>query len=108
MPCYYFFNFLCNSYSDEFITVDPHEYDEVQRLMAEEDSGWSAYNEWASLLEPTEQAAALEQYAFERHQEQISTININGAPILINRDCNHSDCKSSRCSREVRLAGIAI
>lgn len=108
MSSYYLDNFLCNSYSDEHITVDPNEFDEVQRLMAEEEASWTAYCEWANQLEETERAAALEQFAFESRQERLGTVRINGSQVLINRDCNHSDCRSSRCSREVRLVGIAI
>lgn len=80
---------------------------ELAALLAEDESS-RAYNEWANQLEETERAAALEQYAFERKQERLSTVNVNGSQILIRRDCNHSDCASSQCKRAVRLGGIAI
>jgi hypothetical protein len=35
-------------------------------------------------------------------------VTVSGARIFINRDCNHADCRTSRCSREVRLMGVAI
>ena len=73
-----------------------------------EDDGWFAYAEWADQLEATERAAALDQFTFERKQEQLGSVNVGGARIFINRDCNHADCKFSRCSREVRLRGMAI
>jgi hypothetical protein len=107
MSGYIFDNFLCNIYSDELIIVDPDEIDEVQRLMAE-DNDWLAYAEWANQLEETERAAALEQFAFERKQERLGIDNVNGSPIFINRDCSHKECRSSRCSRELRLGGIAL
>jgi hypothetical protein len=107
MSGYIFDNFLCNIYSDELIAIDPDEFDEVQRLMADDD-GWPAYVEWANQLEETERAAALEQYAFERKQERLGTVSVNGSQILIKRDCNHSDCTSSQCKRAVRAGGIAI
>jgi hypothetical protein len=104
---YIFDNFLCNVYSDELVTIDLDEFDEVQRLMADDD-GWLAYAEWANQLEETERAAALEQFAFERKQEHLGMSDVNGSRVFINRDCTHEDCHSSRCSREARLGGIAL
>ena len=104
MSRYIFDNFLCNSYSDELTAIDQNE---INRLMAEDD-GWLAYAEWTAQLEATERAAALNQFAFERKQERLGSVNVSGARIFINRDCNHAECTSSRCSREVRLMGVAI
>jgi hypothetical protein len=30
------------------------------------------------------------------------------APILIKKECNHADCKTTRCNYDVRIGGIAI
>jgi hypothetical protein len=105
MASYYDDPFLCNIYSDELISVEPEEFDEVQRLIAEERDGWQAYAEWAGHLEPTERDAALEQLAFEREQERRGTVTLSGARLLI-KPCKC--CKSSPCQREVRLGGIAL
>lgn len=67
---------------------------ELAALLAEDESS-RAYNEWANQLEETERAAALEQYAFESKQERLGAVSVSGSQILINRDCNHSDCTSS-------------
>lgn len=107
MSGYIFDNFLCNIYSDELITVEPSEFDEVQSLMAGDD-GWCAYAEWANQLEETERAAVLEQFTFECKQERLGTSDVNGNRIFINRDCSHKGCLSSQCDREVRLGGIAL
>ena len=104
MSAYIFDNFLCNSYSDELTAIDQ---DEINRLMAEDDD-WRACAEWADQLEATERADALDQFAFERKQERLGSVTVSGARIFINRDCNHADCRTSRCSREVRLMGVAI
>ena len=80
-------------YSEELHSVTESEYDEV---MAD---GWEGYEVWS---------ADLEQAAFEREQERRSIVNTPHGQLLIKRDCNHSDCKSSRCSREVRIGGIAV
>jgi hypothetical protein len=97
-----------NRYSDEFIEVEPHEMEEVQRLIAEEQQALSEYADYLNQLEETERQAALEQLAFEHKQEQLGTVRINDVAIFINPDCSHPDCKSSQCSRDVRIGGIAI
>jgi hypothetical protein len=80
---------------------------ELAQLVAEDDAGQS--DEWLSQLEPTERRATLEQIAFEREQERRGTVKLDGGSrIFINRDCDHPECKSSRCEREVRLGGVAI
>jgi len=99
--------FLEHVYSDELTPNYLNYIDEVHRLMAEDD-GWQSYNQWASQLEETERNAVLEQLAFERKQERLARVNVNSVQLFINRDCNHKDCKSSRCSREIRLQGVAI
>lgn len=80
-------------YSEELFGITESEYDAV---MADD---WEGYEDWS---------ADLEQAAFEREQERRSIVNTPHGELLIKRDCTHSDCKWSRCSREVRLMGIAI
>jgi hypothetical protein len=48
--------------------------------------------------------------AHAEQQKQSETPKPAPAPrdILVRRDCNHKECKSSRCDREVRIGGIAI
>lgn len=104
MTSYYDENFLCNSYSDELTAVDP---EEVNRLMVEDD-GWQGYCQWASQLEQTEQVAAIEQYAFERKQERIGKIQLNGVPALIKKVCEHPQCSYFKCERSLRIGGIEI
>ena len=83
--------FLENVYSDELISVNPDEFDDVQRLMADE-----GYQEFSIELEQelTEQEAWI-------GSEQVSGI-------LIKKQCEHTRCPHTRCQREVRLGGIAI
>jgi hypothetical protein len=105
MSEYYDFNFLSNVYSEETSPVTESEYDDVMRLMAEEDGGWRAYCEWACRLESTEARAALEQRAFERDQERLGSVVVDDAQLLIKLcEC----CNSSSCKREVRVGGIVV
>ena len=99
--------FLEHVYSDELTPDYLNDIDEVHRLMAE-DEGWQDYRQWAGQLEETERASVLEQFAFDQKQERLAKVTFNGAQLLIKRDCAHKDCRSSRCSREVKLGGIAI
>jgi hypothetical protein len=83
--------FLGNVYSDELIQIDPDEFDEVQRLMAEK-----GYNEFSIELEQqlTEQEAWRGSKGF--------------SGIFIKKACEHSDCPHTRCVKSIRLGGIEI
>jgi len=83
--------FLENVYSDELIFVAPDEFDEVNRIMAEE--GYLDFS-----LE-------LEQQLDEQQAWQGSK-HLSG--ILIKKACEHSDCPHTRCARSLRLGGIEI
>ena len=83
--------FLENVYSDELIFVDPDEFDEVNRLMAEE-----GYHDFS---------VELEQQLDEQQAWQGSK-SVSG--ILIKKACEHSDCPHTRCARGLRLGGIEI
>ena len=76
-------------YSEELYSVSEQEYDEVMQASAVDD-GWQGYSEWSAELE----------------QGQI--VNTPNGEILINRDCSHKTCLSTRCDKDVRVGGIAI
>ena len=66
----YYDAFDCKINCEEVYTVDPDEYDEVMRELAEESQAQQGFNEWLDSLEPTERQAALEQAAMERREAQ--------------------------------------
>ena len=83
--------FLENVYSDELISVDLDEFDEVQRLMAD-----GGYHDFSIELEQQ-----LDEQEAWKGSEQFSGI-------LIKKACEHTHCPHTTCQREVRLGGIAI
>ena len=83
--------FLDHVYSDELIQIDPDEFDEVQRLMAEE--GYSDFS------------IELEQQLDEQEAWQGSK-QVQG--ILIKKACEHSTCPHTRCVKSLRIGGIEI
>ena len=83
--------FLENVYSDELITVDPDEFDEVQRLMADE-----GYHEFSIELEQQ-----LDEQQAWNGSKQFSEV-------LIKKACEHSTCSHTQCARSVRVGGIEI
>ena len=83
-------NYLSEVYSEElFAGISEADYDEVMQASAVDD-GWQGYAEWSQELE----------------QGQI--VDTPRGQILINRDCSHSACRSTRCERDVRVGGIAV
>jgi hypothetical protein len=84
-------NFLENVYSDELITVDPDEFDDVQRLMAEE-----GYLDFSIELDQQ-----LDEQEAWRGSKQFNEV-------LIKKACEHSDCPHIRCLKSIRLGGIEI
>jgi hypothetical protein len=83
--------FLEHVYSDELISVDPDEFDEVQQMMAEE-----GYHEFSIELEQH-----LDEQEAWKGSEQFNEV-------LIKKACEHLTCPHTTCQREVRLGGIAI
>ena len=81
--------FDLNVYSEETFTVTESEYDEVTQASAVDD-GWQGYTEWSEALE----------------QGQI--IDTPSGQILINRECSHNDCLTTRCEKAESFGGIAI
>ena len=84
-------NFFENVYSDELITVDPDEFDEVNRLIAEE-----GYHDFSVELEQQldEQKAWQESRQFN--------------DILIKKACEHPQCSHFNCEQGLRVGGIEI
>lgn len=80
--------FDLNVYSDEFFDFTEEEYESV--LADSADVLWQGYGEWSQELE----------------QGQI--VDTPHGPILINRDCSHPTCKSTRCDKDLRIGGISI
>ena len=78
-------------YSEELHQVSESEYDEVMSLMAEDESGWQGYGEWA---------ADVESAAWNGAQE------FNG--VMVKKACEHQDCPHFRCEKNLRLGGIEI
>ena len=83
--------YLENVYSDELIFIDPDEFDEVNRLMAEE-----GYHDFSLELEQE----------FDEQQAWQGSKQISG--ILIKKACEHISCPHTQCARSLRLGGIEI
>ena len=83
-------NFESNVYSEElFAGISEADYNEVMSASAVDD-GWQGYSEWSQELE----------------QGQI--IDTPHGQILINRDCSHTSCLTTRCEKGATYQGIAI
>ena len=83
--------YLENVYSDELITVDPDEFDEVNRLMAEE-----GYHDFSLELEQQ-----LDEQQAWNGSKQFNEV-------LIKKACEHISCPHIRCARSQRIGGIEI
>jgi hypothetical protein len=81
-------NFESNVYSEELQGVTETEFDEVMQMMADDDFG--GYGEWSQEL------------------EQGTITDTPQGPILINRDCAHKECTTTRCLKGASYQGIAI
>ena len=77
-------------YSEEiYAGISEADYAEVMNASAVEDE-WQGYSEWSAELE----------------QGQI--INTPHGEILINKECAHPACLTTRCEKDVRVGGIAV
>lgn len=83
-------SFDTNVYSEEIFSVREQEFDEVMQLMADEESGFEGYAEWSAELEQGQRVVTA-------HGE-----------ILINKECSHSTCHTTRCAKGQSYRGIAI
>jgi hypothetical protein len=76
--------FQTNVYSEELYQVNEADFDAVMS------DGWQGYSEWS------------------QEQEQGSIISTPRGDILMNRECSHADCHTTRCSKGATFQGIAI
>ena len=83
--------FLDHVYSDELIQVDPDEFDDVQRMLAEE-----GYHEFSIELE--QQLDEQEAWNGSKKFNEV----------LIKKVCEHTSCPHTRCAKAVRIGGIEI
>ena len=83
-------NFESNVYSEELHNISESEYDEVMQAIAEESTGFEGYGEWSEEL------------------QQGSIINTPHGEILINKECSHATCHTTRCDKAQTYRGIAI
>jgi len=82
--------FESNVYSEElFAGISEADYAEVMTAPTVED-GWQGYSEWSQEL------------------EQGEIIDTPRSQILINRDCSHTACRTTRCEKGATYQGIAI
>ena len=81
-------NYLSEVYSEElFAGISEADYAEVMNASA---TDYEGYAEWSTEL------------------EQGEVIDMPRGQILINRDCSHKTCLSTRCDKDVRVGGIAV
>jgi hypothetical protein len=83
-------NFESNVYSEELFSVTESDYNEVLQMIAEESTAFQGYGEWSQEL------------------EQGEIMKTSHGPILINRECAHRGCTTTRCSKGATYQGIAI
>ena len=77
--------FLTNVYSEELFDFTEEEFAAVMS-----DAAWQGYSEWSQEL------------------EQGEVIDTPHGQILINRDCSHITCLTTRCEKGATYQGIAI
>jgi hypothetical protein len=82
--------FETTSYSEEIYPVSEQDFDEVIQMMADEQSYCEGYGEWSKEL------------------EQGTIINTPHGEILINKECSHATCYTTRCAKSQSYRGIAI
>lgn len=81
-------NYLSKVYSEElYAGISEADYQEVMQSSV---TDYEGYAEWSEEL------------------EQGQRVQTSHVEILINRDCSHLGCKSTRCERDFRVGGIAI
>jgi hypothetical protein len=82
--------FESNVYSEEIYSVSEQDFDEVMQMIGAENEALEGYGEWSQEL------------------EQGTITDTPHGPILINRDCPHKECLTTRCSKGATFQGIAI
>jgi hypothetical protein len=81
-------SFESNVYSEELYPMSESDHDEVMRMVA--DDGFDGYCEWS------------------RELEQGQRLATPRGEILINKECSHATCKTTRCDKAQSYRGIAI
>ena len=79
--------FLSTVYTEELFDFTEEEYAAV---MADAGDEYEGYAEWSAEL------------------EQGRIVDTPHGQILINKECAHPACLSTRCERDVRVGGIAV
>jgi hypothetical protein len=77
-------------YSEEIHSVSEQEFDEVMQMIGAENDAFEGYGEWSQEL------------------EQGTVTETQHGSILINRDCSHKECTTTRCMKGATYQGIAI
>jgi hypothetical protein len=77
-------------YSEEIYSVSEQDFDEVMQMIGAENDAFEGYGEWSQEF------------------EQGEIVKTAHGPILINRDCAHKECLTTRCSKGATFQGIAI
>jgi hypothetical protein len=81
-------NYLSEVYSEElYAGISEADYNEVMNASA---ADYEGYAEWSTEL------------------EQGKVIDTPRGQILINRDCSHTACRTTRCEKGATYQGIAI
>jgi hypothetical protein len=83
-------NFESNVYSEEIYSVSEQDFNEVMPMIGAENEALEGYGGWSAEL------------------EQGTTTDTPHGPILINRDCSHKECTTTRCMKGASYQGIAI
>ena len=82
--------FDSNVYSEEIYSVSEQDFDDVMQMMADEPNDFEGYCDWSQEL------------------EQGTIISTPRGEILINKECSHSTCTTTRCDKAQSYKGIAI
>jgi hypothetical protein len=77
-------------YSEEIYSVSEQEFDEIMQMMADESGDFEGYGQWSQEI------------------EQGEVVKTSHGPILINCDCSHKECTTTRCMKGATFQGIAI
>lgn len=77
-------------YSEEIYSVSEPDFDEVMQMIGAENEALEGYGEWSQEL------------------EQGTIISTPHGEILINKECSHSTCTTTRCMKGATYQGIAI
>ena len=82
--------FELNVYPEEIYSVSEQDFDEVMQMIGAENEPLEGYGEWSQEL------------------EQGTIISTPRGEILINKECSHSTCHTTRCDKAQSYKGIAI